>query len=114
MIGDGGQPINLSDNVSDTAVTEKVVDEAMRTDKLGPNILRVLKKDLEVNEHFNKMVAKAVKTDIEVVEALKQLLADYGQQQTGKAVLSTGKKVAVGLAGALVLAGVSAAIGHQL
>ena len=60
--------------------TKTVVDDAMRTDILGPNLVRVLKDHKPANDLLHEILADGIENDTKV----KKLLADFVDEHTTK------------------------------
>lgn len=66
--------------------TRTVVDDAMRTDILGPNMLRVLKDHKPVNDLLNQVIGEAISSNTDVKSALNKFTEDYFTNRKGKNV----------------------------
>jgi hypothetical protein len=63
--------------------TKPLIDDAMRTDTLGPNLSRVLSDHKPVNDQLRILVAEAIKDSPHVKEALKEFMSDYDTKRKG-------------------------------
>lgn len=61
-----------------TRATKAVVDDTMRTDILGPNIVRVLKDHKPANDLLQKVIKESIQSNVDVRTALKDFFeGDY-------------------------------------
>ena len=61
----------------------KAVDDRMRTDVLGPNVLRVLQDHKPVNDHVQEIVAEAIEKHPKVQKSLKTFVDDHHTNRKG-------------------------------
>ncbi|HEX6416097.1 MAG TPA: hypothetical protein VFZ62_01085 [Candidatus Saccharimonadales bacterium] len=62
----------------------RVVDDAMRTDALGPNLVRVLKDHKPAHDLLHEIVKDCIKSDTDVKDELSAFMADYDAKRKGK------------------------------
>lgn len=61
----------------------RVVDDAMRTDQLGPNLVRVLKDHKPAHDLLHEIVMQCIKGDSDVKTELEAFLDDYYKRKRG-------------------------------
>ena len=64
--------------------TKVVVDDAMRTDVLGPNVCKVLKEHLPSHELLEEKITKLINESPKVKAALATQISDNQTVRTGK------------------------------
>lgn len=61
----------------------RVVDDAMRTDQLGPNLVRVLKDHKPAHDLLHEIVKQCIQDDSDVKKELETFLDDYYKRKKG-------------------------------
>jgi hypothetical protein len=64
--------------------TKAVVDDTMRTDVLGPNILRVLKEHSPTSDQIKIIIINAILNDTNVQEALDKFHTNRAMNKKGR------------------------------
>lgn len=64
--------------------TKTVVDDAMRTDILGPNLVRVLKDHKPANDLMHSILVECITNDSTVKEALGKFVEEHSTSKKGK------------------------------
>ncbi len=64
--------------------TKAVVDDAMRDDTLGPNVLRIIQNHKPVNDEIVVIVAKAIKGNPDVANELNVFIDSHSTNQKGR------------------------------
>lgn len=64
--------------------TKTVVDDAMRTDILGPNLVRVLKDHKPANDLLHQILHDCIASDTEVKKALAEFVDEHTTKKKGK------------------------------
>lgn len=88
--------------------TKAVVDDTMRTDVLGPNILKVLKEHSPTSDEIKLIIINAILNDAKVQDALETFHGNLSLTKKGKG-LTHFQSGLIGV-GLTVLAGVVVAV----
>ena len=75
----------MSDDPNDEQYKQatRVVDDAMRTDQLGPNLVRVLKDHKPAHDLLHEIVMQCIQSDTDVKKGLEEFLDDYYKRKKG-------------------------------
>lgn len=71
------------DNDEQYKQATRVVDDAMRTDTLGPNLERVLKDHKPVHDLLHEIVSQCIQSDTDVRKGLSSFMDEYYTKKKG-------------------------------
>lgn len=87
--------------------TKTVVDDAMRTDVLGPNLVRVLQDHKPANDLMHEILIDCIENDTKVKEKLGDFVEEHSTKQKGKWFERVGVFVAGSIVTGLIAYGIS-------